>query len=145
MSDKFSFPDISLVTGIEIYGPHTFVVNVNGTIIGITRTPVQFIAQFRKLRRARRISEFVSVYVNHHHCAVYIASDGGRICRPIIIVENGKPRVTSEHIVVCPRLPLDRLKSQRATRNSRKAVQHLTTSYAMVLSSIWTSMKKMTR
>ncbi|KAG6907719.1 DNA-directed RNA polymerase III subunit [Tephrocybe rancida] len=92
--------DITLATGTEIYGPHTFVVNVNGTIIGLTRYPTRFVAQFRKLRRARRMSEFVSVYINHHHHAVHIASDGGRICRPTIIVENGRPKVTSEHIAL---------------------------------------------
>ena len=75
-------------------------VNVNGTIIGLTRYPAQFVSQFRKLRRARRFSEFVSIYVNHHHRAVHIASDGGRICRPAIIVENGRPRVTATHIIV---------------------------------------------
>jgi DNA-directed RNA polymerase III subunit RPC2 len=92
--------DINLSTGTEIYSPHTFVVNVNGTIIGLTRYPAQFVTQFRKLRRARRFSEFVSIYVNHHHRAVHIASDGGRICRPAIIVENGRPRVTATHIIV---------------------------------------------
>lgn len=92
--------DISLATGTEIYGPHTFVVNVNGTIIGLTRYPLRFVTQFRQLRRARRISEFVSIYTNNHHHAVHIASDGGRICRPTIIVENGQPKVASEHIAV---------------------------------------------
>ncbi|KAF8235853.1 beta and beta-prime subunits of DNA dependent RNA-polymerase [Tricholoma matsutake] len=92
--------DISLATGTEIYGPHTFVVNVNGTIIGLTQYPLRFVAQFRKLRRARRISEFVSIYINNHHRAVHIASDGGRICRPMIIVEGGRPRVSSEHILL---------------------------------------------
>ncbi|KAG1774746.1 beta and beta-prime subunits of DNA dependent RNA-polymerase [Suillus placidus] len=85
-------------TGTEIYGPHTFVVNVNGTIIGLTRYPMRFVTNFRRLRRAGRFSEFVGIYVNHHHHAVHIASDGGRICRPMIIVENGRPRVTGEHI-----------------------------------------------
>lgn len=95
-----SVKDISLATGTEIYGPHTFVVNVNGTIVGLTRYPARFVANFRRLRRAGRVSEFVSAYVNHHHHAVHIASDGGRICRPMIIVENGVPKVTSEHIIV---------------------------------------------
>ncbi|KAI6117972.1 beta and beta-prime subunits of DNA dependent RNA-polymerase [Pisolithus thermaeus] len=90
--------DISMATGTEIYGPHTFVVNVNGTIIGLTRHPARFVTNFRRLRRSGRFSEFVSVYVHYHHRAVHIASDGGRICRPLIIVENGYPRVTSEHI-----------------------------------------------
>ncbi|KAH9929477.1 beta and beta-prime subunits of DNA dependent RNA-polymerase [Fomitopsis serialis] len=91
--------DISLVTGAEIYGPNVFVVNVNGTIIGLTRYPARFVSNFRKLRRAGRFSEFVSVYINHHHRTVLIASDGGRICRPMIIVENGRPRVTSDHVL----------------------------------------------
>jgi DNA-directed RNA polymerase III subunit RPC2 len=92
--------DICMATGAEIYGPGTFVVHVNGTIIGIIRYPTRFVTNFRKLRRAGRLSEFISVYINHHHHTVNIASDGGRICRPMIIVENGKPRVTAEHIEV---------------------------------------------
>ncbi|KAI0033036.1 beta and beta-prime subunits of DNA dependent RNA-polymerase [Vararia minispora EC-137] len=90
--------DISQATGTEIYGPHTFVVNVNGTIIGLTRFPARFVANFRRLRRAGRISEFVSVFVNHHHKTVNIAADGGRICRPLIIVANNQPMVRTEHI-----------------------------------------------
>jgi DNA-directed RNA polymerase III subunit RPC2 len=86
--------------GTEIYGTNTFVVNVNGSIIGLTRYPASFVANFRKLRRARRFSEFVSVYINYHHRTVHIASDGGRICRPMIIVEGGRPKVTSDHILV---------------------------------------------
>ncbi|KIK56157.1 hypothetical protein GYMLUDRAFT_47368 [Collybiopsis luxurians FD-317 M1] len=91
--------DISLSTGAEIYAKNSFVVNVNGTIIGLTQHPEKFVRQFRKLRRARRISEFVSVYIHYHHQAVHIASDGGRICRPMIIVENGRPRLASEDIL----------------------------------------------
>lgn len=93
-------------TGTEIYGPHTFVVNVNGTIVGLTRSPARFVSSFRRLRRSGRFSEFVSIYVNHHHRAVHIASDGGRICRPLIIVDGGRPKVTSEHIKVRDRAHL---------------------------------------
>lgn len=75
-------------------------VNVNGSIIGLTRYPTRFVGNFRKLRRAGRFSEFVSVYINHHHKTVHIACDGGRICRPMIIVEEGMSRVVSDHIVV---------------------------------------------
>jgi DNA-directed RNA polymerase III subunit RPC2 len=93
--------DICLASGVEVYGPHTFVVHVNGTIIGLTRYPARFVTNFRKIRRAGRFSEFVSVYVNHHHGSVHIATDGGRICRPMIIVEQQRPRVTFDHILVC--------------------------------------------
>ncbi|TFY79941.1 hypothetical protein EWM64_g4074 [Hericium alpestre] len=88
--------DISQTTGTEIYGPNVFVVNVNGAIIGLTRFPARFVHNFRRLRRAGRVSEFVSVYINHHHRTVNIASDGGRICRPTIIVENGMPKLLKD-------------------------------------------------
>jgi DNA-directed RNA polymerase III subunit RPC2 len=93
-------PDIMMSTGTEIYGPTSFVVHVNGLITGITRFPTRFVAQFRKLRRAGKINEFVGIYINHHHKTVNIASDGGRICRPLIIVEHMQPKVTGEHIQV---------------------------------------------
>lgn len=95
-----STPDISLATGTEIYSPGTFVVHVNGSIVGITRYATRFVYNFRKLRRAWKVSEFVGVYINHHQKTIHVASDGGRICRPMIIVENSKPRVTAEHIQV---------------------------------------------
>jgi DNA-directed RNA polymerase III subunit RPC2 len=41
------------------------------------------------LRRGGRIGEFVSVYLNAVQKAVYIASDGGRVCRPLLVLENG--------------------------------------------------------
>ena len=89
--------DISLVTGNELYRPGVHLVQVNGTMIGVIHLARRFVRAFRKLRRAGRTSEFVSIYINHHQRVIYLASDGGRICRPMIIVERGRPLVTSEH------------------------------------------------
>ena len=86
------------MTGDELYRPGVHLVQVNGTLIGVTRRARQFVRTFRKLRRASRTSEFVSIYINHHQRVIYLASDGGRICRPMIIVEKGRSRVTSEHV-----------------------------------------------
>ncbi len=58
---------------------------------GFTRT-------LKYLRRKRFISEFVSVYCSHLHKCVYISSDGGRLCRPYIIVEDGVPKLTQLHV-----------------------------------------------
>ena len=33
----------------------------------------------------------------YQHC-VYVASDGGRVCRPLVIVENGESRVKQHHM-----------------------------------------------
>ncbi|PKI83324.1 Ret1p [Malassezia vespertilionis] len=92
--------DVNLLTGAELYEPNMYVVYVNGNVIGVTRSPQRFVAQFRCLRRAGHMNAFVSIYINSHHHTVHIASDGGRICRPLIIVECGKPRVTNEHMLL---------------------------------------------
>lgn len=39
------------------------------------------------------------MYVNEAHHTVHIATDGGRVCRPVIICDrSGKPALTSRHI-----------------------------------------------
>ncbi|SAL99837.1 hypothetical protein [Absidia glauca] len=90
--------DVNFLTGAEVYQPNTFLVLLNGVILGVTRRTQRFVADFRRLRRAGRVSEFVSVFVNTHQRTVNLSSDGGRICRPLIIVERGQPRVKQEHI-----------------------------------------------
>jgi DNA-directed RNA polymerase III subunit RPC2 len=90
--------DISIIGGHELHSPGTYGVYLNGTPIGITRFPSKFVNSFRQLRRTGKVSEFISVYCNHHHNAVHIATDGGRICRPLIIVSDKEPRVNANHI-----------------------------------------------
>uniref|UniRef100_A0A060T6K8 DNA-directed RNA polymerase subunit beta n=1 Tax=Blastobotrys adeninivorans TaxID=409370 RepID=A0A060T6K8_BLAAD len=90
--------DLSIIGGHELHAPGNYGVYLNGTLIGITRFPSKFVRSLRQLRRSGRISEFISVYTNDHHAAVHIATDGGRICRPLIIVKNKKPLVTAEHL-----------------------------------------------
>lgn len=94
-----------MLDGTEIYAEGHLIVYLNGNVLGLTRCGKRFVSQFRRLRRAGKINEFVSIYVNIQQQAVHIASDGGRICRPMIIVEDGKPRVKDVHIRVscCPR------------------------------------------
>jgi DNA-directed RNA polymerase III subunit RPC2 len=91
---------IHLVTGRELNAYESYGVFVNGTIIGITRFPHRLAKDFRRIRRKGWISEFVSIYINHHHRAVHIACDGGRICRPLIIVHKGKAKINQNHIDV---------------------------------------------
>ena len=54
---------------------------------------------FKQARRCGFIHEFISIYAHLKTRCVYISSDGGRLCRPYIIVDpNGKPRVKNKHI-----------------------------------------------
>ncbi|CAM0136899.1 DNA-directed RNA polymerase III complex subunit Rpc2 [Umbelopsis sp. WA50703] len=90
--------DVNMLTGAELYQPLVYVVFLNGSILGVTRRAQHFVANFRRMRRAGRVSEFVSIFINEHQRTVNLSSDGGRICRPLIIVENMKPRVKQHHI-----------------------------------------------
>lgn len=89
--------DISLSVST---GNNSTLVLLNGTILGYHERPLEFAAAFRKLRRCGFVSEYVSVHTNVTQNAIYIATDGGRVCRPLIIVENGRSRVTLKHIQV---------------------------------------------
>ncbi|KAG7848739.1 hypothetical protein KL941_001557 [Ogataea angusta] len=90
--------DISVIDSSTLHNNGTFGVHLNGTLIGTTRFPNVFVSKFRHLRRTGKLSAFVSIFTNVHQSAVHIAADGGRICRPLIIVENGKAKVTAEHL-----------------------------------------------
>lgn len=90
--------DVLSLNGKQLYAGGAYVVFVNGTPTAMSRYPKQFLTAFRRLRRSRRISEFISVFINHHHQAVYIATDEGRVCRPLIVVENGRSKVTARYL-----------------------------------------------
>ena len=91
----------------EMHSPSGAHVLMNGSLLGVHAQPEAFSHAFRKLRRAGRIGEFVSVYTADG--CVYISSDGGRVCRPLIIIERGEPLLTQEH--------LDELKDGHRTFN----------------------------
>ncbi|XP_048258371.1 DNA-directed RNA polymerase III subunit RPC2-like [Haliotis cracherodii] len=90
--------DVQLLSGEEMSSCYVYLVFLNGNILGVIRDYKRLVRTFRMMRRAGYISEFVSIFPNHGHRCVYIASDGGRVCRPYIIVQNGKPYVTNKHI-----------------------------------------------
>ena len=90
--------DACLLGGEDIHRDDAWIVFHNGQILGIHTSPQWFLRMFRLLRRRGRIGEFVSVHLNLAQKTIHIASDGGRLCRPLIIVERGRPLVTQDHI-----------------------------------------------
>ncbi|KAI9326598.1 hypothetical protein DFJ73DRAFT_954860 [Zopfochytrium polystomum] len=91
--------DINCLTGSDMYrDPLTYLVFLNGIIMGVHRDPEKFVSDMRKLRRAGRIYPFVSIYRTIANQTINISSDGGRVCRPLIIVERDKPRVREAEI-----------------------------------------------
>lgn len=91
--------DILEVDSSTLHSDGNFGIYLNGTIIGTTRFPAQFVSNFRTLRRSGKVSPFISIHTNTHQNAVQIATDGGRVCRPLIIVDNkNKPKVKALHL-----------------------------------------------
>ena len=90
--------DASMLSGEEINSAATYLIFLNGLIIGAHARPQDLAERIRYLRRRGKIGEFVSVYLNKIHKAVYVSSDGGRVCRPLLIVDRGRIKLTQKHI-----------------------------------------------
>ncbi|KAF1961503.1 DNA-directed rna polymeras-like protein III subunit [Byssothecium circinans] len=90
--------DVCWQSGEEIHAEGVYTVCLNGTPIAVTDTPKRFLNNFRKLRRMGRLSEFTSININHDFNEVHIATDEGRICRPMIVVENGRSKITARYL-----------------------------------------------
>ena len=71
---------------------------VDGIIIGVCKNPKEFVKKFRELRRRGEIPWEANIKYWEEWNEVHITADSGRILRPLIVVENGKPKLTEEHI-----------------------------------------------
>merc|ERR1719500_2124125 len=91
--------DIHLLSGEELSNKSIFTVFLNGNIIGVVKNYNKLVDTFKQARRCGFIKEFVSIYAHLKTRCVVISSDGGRLCRPYIIVEpSGRPKVKNKHI-----------------------------------------------
>ncbi|KAJ3016627.1 DNA-directed RNA polymerase III core subunit ret1 [Thoreauomyces humboldtii] len=98
LSYHLGVEDVNVLSGGDLYEDGTYLVFLNGVILGAHRHPDKFVHDFRRLRRAGRIGPFVSIYRTASQATINISSDGGRVCRPLIIVEKGISRVTDQDI-----------------------------------------------
>jgi DNA-directed RNA polymerase III subunit RPC2 len=92
--------DVSLLSGHEIHSRNAFLVLLNGIILGVHTRPHWLVKSLRSLRRKGQMGEFVSLYLHDGQKAVHIATDGGRVCRPLIIVneKTSLPRLQQVHV-----------------------------------------------
>ncbi|MEM2337981.1 MAG: DNA-directed RNA polymerase subunit B [Candidatus Bathyarchaeia archaeon] len=81
---------------------HGAKVFVDGNIIGYCTAPGKLVQEFRQRRRTGEISTEVNIaYFSKTYSEreeVYVNCDEGRVRRPLIIVENGVPKLQREHI-----------------------------------------------
>ena len=73
-------------------------VYLDGHFIGTTDNPEKLVQTIKEKRRIGLLSNQVNVAYYPYLDEVKILSDSGRVRRPLIVVENGKPKLTNEHI-----------------------------------------------
>lgn len=71
---------------------------INGRLIGFHEKPLELVKEVISKRRNGKINHQVNVSYQENTNEVYINTDAGRVQRPLITVENGKPRLTKEHL-----------------------------------------------
>src|SRR3989338_5444583 len=70
----------------------------NGKFIGEVSSPEKFVEDIKTKRRAGAVSDQLNIVYYKEYGDIRINTDGGRARRPLIIVEDGKPKVTKEHL-----------------------------------------------
>jgi DNA-directed RNA polymerase II subunit RPB2 len=84
------------ITPAMIYGNAK--VFINGDWVGIHDKPHELIVELRSLRRQGLIHIFTSISWNIDANEIFIITEGGRVCRPLLVVENNKLMITPEII-----------------------------------------------
>ncbi len=79
------------------YGAKVF---LNGRPIGFHPDGKKLAEEIRKLRRQGKLHYEVNVahIQTEYYNEVYVNTDEGRLMRPLIVVEDGKPKLTKEHV-----------------------------------------------
>lgn len=90
--------DFRTCSGLDFYAKNSYLIFLNGTIVGICHNNDALVRKFVEMRRRGMVNQFVSVYKNDEKRTISIATDGGRICRPLIIVENGRQMLGQEDL-----------------------------------------------
>ncbi|WP_048149121.1 DNA-directed RNA polymerase subunit B [Palaeococcus ferrophilus] len=78
--------------------PHLWRVYLNGVLVGTIEDGKALVERVKSERRAGKVSDIINVAYYEDVKEVYVNSDDGRVRRPLIIVENGKAKLTREHV-----------------------------------------------
>ncbi|MBI5553440.1 MAG: DNA-directed RNA polymerase subunit B [Candidatus Diapherotrites archaeon] len=73
-------------------------VYINGRLIGFHPSPEKLTRELIKKRRETNLSNNLNVAYHEDTKEVYINTDAGRVQRPVIVVQDGKPLLTAAHV-----------------------------------------------
>lgn len=71
---------------------------LDGKYLGPTADPESIVAEVKMKRRSGQLPDQVNVAYHKHTGEVKIVTDTGRVRRPLIVVENGKSKLTQDHV-----------------------------------------------
>ena len=87
---------------LDVYQPDDWSdgdrVHVNGDIYGIHKRGTNLVRHFKSARRRGTIPPEVSIRYDSENRDIFINTDKGRILRPLLILYDGAPRLTSQHL-----------------------------------------------
>ncbi|MEM3405870.1 MAG: DNA-directed RNA polymerase subunit B'' [Candidatus Pacearchaeota archaeon] len=69
----------------------------NGKFIGSVNNGLDFVKKVRESRRKNIFPEEMSIFIEEINKIIIISTDAGRVLRPLIIVEDGKSKLTEEY------------------------------------------------
>jgi len=71
---------------------------VNGKWVGVHVKPLELFDTLQTYKRNSLINIFTSISFDYQNFEIQILTDGGRLCRPVAIVEDNKSLISSDHI-----------------------------------------------
>ncbi len=70
---------------------------VEGYLLGYTETPDELVDTIREMRRRGEINSEVNISLYRNYNEIYVNADEGRIRRPLIVVQDGRPLLKQRH------------------------------------------------
>ncbi|MEM5811210.1 MAG: DNA-directed RNA polymerase subunit B [Candidatus Aenigmatarchaeota archaeon] len=71
---------------------------LDGKFLGFTDNPEKFVKEVKEKRRNNTLPNSLNIAYYKNLNVIHIFTEGGRVRRPLIVVEKGKPKLTEEHI-----------------------------------------------
>lgn len=88
--------EVALFSGEEFL--NNYIVILNGEPIGTASDPDLICKRFRDARRHKWVNRYVAIWQSPPKKCIFVSTELGRVCRPLIIVENRKSRLTLDLI-----------------------------------------------
>ncbi len=71
---------------------------VNGYWLGVHSDPEELMLQLRKFRQKPQIPSEISLYRDIREREIYVFTDAGRVCRPLLVVEDNNLKLKRSHV-----------------------------------------------